>query len=274
MSDDDTLLRVALHIDDGIDVDVLLRLLEGLHHHLDAVGYLLVVVEQDLLAYNLVDEEAGGLVCPLVLVEIGRGLGQEFLNASQQLLHAEAVQGRDGHYLCLRQYLVPLVVLCLQGLRVAQVYLVDDHDDGHLHVLDLLYEVAVLVGRLHHVRHIEQHIGILQGGNGELEHLLLQLVVGFQYSRGVREAYLHLGRVQYAHYAVTCGLCLECGYADTLSHKQVHQCGLAHVGVTHYVHETCLVPFPLCCAFLSHHYVALFAFCLTYCGTLGIPLLT
>ena len=177
MAYDNALLRIALHIDYGIDVDILLCLLKGLHNNLHAIRYLLVVIEQNLLAYNLVDKEAGGLIGPLILVEIGWRLGEQFLDASQQLVYAETVQRRDWHHLGLRQYLVPFVVLGLQSLRIAEVYFVDDHNDGHLHVLHLLDEVAVLVGCLHHIRNVEEHIGILQGGYRELEHLLLQLVV-------------------------------------------------------------------------------------------------
>ena len=42
---DDTLLRIALHIDYGIDVDILLCLLEGLYDNFHTVRYLLVVIE-------------------------------------------------------------------------------------------------------------------------------------------------------------------------------------------------------------------------------------
>ena len=53
MTDDDTLLRVALHVDHGIDVDMLVILLETLHSDLYRIRNLLVVIEQDLLADNL-----------------------------------------------------------------------------------------------------------------------------------------------------------------------------------------------------------------------------
>ena len=53
MTDDDTLLRVALHVDHGIDVDMLIILLETLHSDLYRIRNLLVVIEQDLLADNL-----------------------------------------------------------------------------------------------------------------------------------------------------------------------------------------------------------------------------
>ena len=53
MADDDALLRVALHIDDGIDVNLTVVLLKTLYHHLYGVGYLFVLDQQDLLADNL-----------------------------------------------------------------------------------------------------------------------------------------------------------------------------------------------------------------------------
>ena len=103
MPDDDALLRVTLHIDDRIDVDMLLVFLEPLHTNLHTVRDLLVVVEQDFFAYDLGDEEAGGLIGELVLVEVGRALGQEFLGALRQDIGAELVFGGDRQDLGLRQ---------------------------------------------------------------------------------------------------------------------------------------------------------------------------
>ena len=74
MPDDNALLTIALHIDDGIDVDMLLVFLKPLHTDLHTVRNLLVVVEQDLLTDNLRDKEACGLIRQLVFVEIGRTL--------------------------------------------------------------------------------------------------------------------------------------------------------------------------------------------------------
>ena len=109
MPDDDALLRVTLHIDDRIDVDMLLVFLEPLHTNLHTVRDLLVVVEQDFFAYDLRDKEAGGLIRQLVLVEVGRALGQELLDTLQQEIGAELILGGDGQDLCLRQQGMPVV---------------------------------------------------------------------------------------------------------------------------------------------------------------------
>ena len=91
MADDDAFLRVALDIDDGIDVDVRVIFLERLDADLDAVGYLLIVVEQNLFANYLRHEESCGFVGELVLIEIGRALRQKFLNTLQQNIHTELI---------------------------------------------------------------------------------------------------------------------------------------------------------------------------------------
>ena len=57
MADDDTLLRVALHVNYGIDVDVLIVFLESLYSNLNAIRYLLIVIEQNLYADYLRHEE-------------------------------------------------------------------------------------------------------------------------------------------------------------------------------------------------------------------------
>ena len=108
MAYDDALLAVALDVDDGIDMNLAVVLLEALHDNLHRVGNLLVVVKQYLLADNLRDEEAGGLVRQLVLVKEGRALGQELLYALQQQVYAELVLGRDGQNLRIGQQGVPL----------------------------------------------------------------------------------------------------------------------------------------------------------------------
>ena len=72
MTDDDALLRVTLNIDCCHDVYALLRLLEGSAAHLYGVRYLLVVVEEYLLADYLRDEESRRLVRQLLLIKEGR----------------------------------------------------------------------------------------------------------------------------------------------------------------------------------------------------------
>ena len=238
MADDDALLRVALDIDDGVDVDVGLVFLEALHTDLDAVGDLLVVVEEYLLADDLRDEELGGLVCQLVLVEVWRTLGQEFLDACQDGLHVEPVQRRYGQNLRLGQNLMPLLHERDQILLVGQVNLVDEHEHGHFHLRDLLQEIGVLVDLLHRVGHIEQHVGIDQRTLAERQHGLLQLVVGFQHAGRVRKHNLGIVVVDDAHDAMACGLRLEGGNGNTLTNQKVHERRFSDVGITNDIYKT------------------------------------
>ena len=53
VADNDALLGVTLHIDGCMDIDALRCLLERIDTHFHAVGYLLVVIQEDLLTDNL-----------------------------------------------------------------------------------------------------------------------------------------------------------------------------------------------------------------------------
>ena len=159
----------------------------------------------------------------MIFIKVGRALGQEFLYALQHIINIELVQSADGNNLCLGQCLVPKLDLLGQSLLVAKVYLVDEHKDGCLLLLDFIEEIAVLVGRFHHICDIKQDVGILQGTLAELEHLLLQLVVGLQDAWGVAETYLHLGRIEDAHDAMSSGLCLEGSNRNALTNQKVHE---------------------------------------------------
>ncbi|EJW96680.1 hypothetical protein EVA_15213, partial [gut metagenome] len=52
-------------------------------------------------------KKLGGLVRELVLVEVGRALGQEFEDALHENLRTKLVFGGDGQYLGFREQLVP-----------------------------------------------------------------------------------------------------------------------------------------------------------------------
>lgn len=78
--DDDAFLRVAFHIDDGIDMDMVVILFETFHDDLYRVRDLLVVIAEDLLTDNLRDEELSRLVRQLVLVEVSRTLREQFFD--------------------------------------------------------------------------------------------------------------------------------------------------------------------------------------------------
>ena len=61
-ADEDTLLRFAFAVYHRIDANDMFFLVERLDFHFYGVRYLLVVGKQDLLTYDLVDEEAFGLI--------------------------------------------------------------------------------------------------------------------------------------------------------------------------------------------------------------------
>ena len=119
MADDDALLRVALDVDDGIDMYLTVVLLEALHDDLYGVGYLLIVIEENLLADDFRDEEAGGLVRQLVFVEEGGTLRQQLLDALQQHVDAELVLGRDRQDFGVGEQGVPAVDDVSQEYRLS-----------------------------------------------------------------------------------------------------------------------------------------------------------
>ena len=245
MADDDALLRVALHIDDGIDMDMTLVLFEALHHHLDGVRNLLVVIAQNLLADNLGDEKARGLVGQLVLAEVSRTLGQQLLDALHQYIGAELIRRRDGQYLGVGQQSMPFLdeVAELFGgvIALQHVNLIDEQQHGNLHLTHLLEEVGVFLRLLHHVGDVEQDVGIGQGRLRELQHILLHLVVRLQHARGIGEHNLTVGCVDDAHDTVTGGLRLERRDTNLLADELVHQRRLTDVGVTDDIYETGLM---------------------------------
>ena len=71
LADQDTLLGITLDVDDGHDMDRGVLLVELLDEHLGRIGNLLVIVEKELLADDLGDEETGRLVGQRILSEVG-----------------------------------------------------------------------------------------------------------------------------------------------------------------------------------------------------------
>ena len=128
-ADDDTLLGIALAVDDGIDADEFVLFLEGLHFNLDRIRDLLVVVEEDLLADDLINEESRGFVGQLVLWEEGWSDGQGFFDSIEELRDAETLLRGDGEDLCLGELRVPEGYEGLEGLLSREVNLIDDEKD-------------------------------------------------------------------------------------------------------------------------------------------------
>ena len=47
-------------------------------------------------------------------------------------------------------------------MRFSQVDFIDEQQNGHVHALHLLQELLILIGLLHHIGDVDEHIGILQ----------------------------------------------------------------------------------------------------------------
>ena len=136
---------------------------------------------------------------------------------------------------------MPLLYSVAKGLLVALVYLVDKQEHRYRHLLNLVEKVHILLWILHHVGNVEQNICVLQSRLREGQHRLLELVVGFQHTRGIREHYLSIVLIDNTHDTVARGLRLECGNAYTLANKLIHQRRLAHIRIANYVYKTCFV---------------------------------
>ena len=136
---------------------------------------------------------------------------------------------------------MPLLNGVAECLLVALVDFVDEQKHRNGHLLNLVEEVHVLLGIFHYVCDIQQHVGILQCRLRECEHRLLQLVVGFQYTWRIRENYLGIVLVDYAHDTMARGLRLECGNADALAYQLIHQRRLAHIRIAYYIYKSCFV---------------------------------
>ena len=136
---------------------------------------------------------------------------------------------------------MPLLNGVAECLLVALVDFVDEQKHRNGHILHLVEEVHVLLGVLHYVGDVEQHVCILQCRFGECEHRLLQLVVGFQNTGSIGENYLGVVLVDYAHDTVARGLRLECGNADALAYQLIHQGRLAYIRIAYYIYKSCFV---------------------------------
>ena len=82
-------MGVALYIDDGHDMYGLLLLVEFFDYDLRGVGHLLIVVEEQLLADDLCDEESGWLVGEGILAEIWWRYGEELDDAPAEMVDFE-----------------------------------------------------------------------------------------------------------------------------------------------------------------------------------------
>ena len=163
MSDDDAFLRVALYIDDSVDMDVMLVFLKALHDDLHGIRNFLIVIAQDLLSDNLGDKELRGLIGQLILVEISGALRQQLFDTLHEHVNAKLVLCRDRKDLCVGQQGMPLLHDVTEMLLIGLVDLVDQQQHRDFHFPNLFQKVEVLFRVLHHICDIEQDVGIGQG---------------------------------------------------------------------------------------------------------------
>ena len=214
---------------------------EGFHFDFDGVRDLFVVVEEDLLADDLVDEETFGLVGELVLGEESGSFGQGVLDGIEELGDAETLLGGDGEDLSFRELGVPEIDEALEGVLRREVYLIYYKEHARTrgcHLLHFLEEVGVAVGIVLNLGDVEQNVGVHEGGTTELQHLFLELVVRREDAGRVRIDHLEILAVDDAHDTMAGGLRLGCDDGQTLADEGVHQGGFADVGVAYDIYKT------------------------------------
>ena len=215
--------------------------MEGLDLHLATVGDLLAVVEEDLFPQDFRGEETEVLVRELVLVEPGRGFRKAAGNRLQDALQVEFLLGRRRDDLRHRELLVPPLHQFHDLLLGGDVDLVDHQDDGALDLREFLDVGLILVALLHGVGDIEDDVRVADGRVHEVQHVLLEPVVGLQDARGVGIHDLVVLPIDDAHDAVPRRLGLRRDDGKLLAHQGVHEGGLPDVRVADDVDETCPV---------------------------------
>ena len=174
----------------------------------------------------------------MVLREEGRTLRQRLADSRKELVGAKTLLRRDREDRCLGQYTVPVLHQLLQSFLGSKVNLVDNQKNFGFNALHLVEEVGILVGVVLYIGHIEQYIGIHESRARELEHLLLELIVGLQHTWGVAIHHLEVIAIDDTHDTVASGLRLRGNNRKALAHQYVHQCGLAHIGIAYYIYKT------------------------------------
>ena len=241
MADNNALVLLARYVNYCSNACKFLTFFEFVNQHLARVRNFLFVVQEDFLAYNLLNEKALRTVGEFVLIEVGRIFGQQFLNLLENLGRVELVQRRNGINVGVGQHIAPHLNLCLKFGLVAQVYLVDKQDNRDIFLANLLKILAVLVECLDHICHIHNNIGIDQRCIDKLQHCFLQLVVRLQNARRVRVNHLKIVAIDNAHYAVARGLRLVGDNGQPLAHKGVHQRRFADIRVADNIYKTCFM---------------------------------
>ena len=176
---DDAFLAVPFAINHRRDTHDVFFFEKGFHLYFDGVRDLFVVVKKYLLAYDLVDKEALGLIGQLVLREERRSDRQSFFDCFEELVHSKVFLRRDREDLGFGQLVMPEGDEVIQGILGREVYLIDNKEHAGArgsHLFDFVDEVGVAVDGVLWFSDVQEHVGIHEGRAGELEHLSLELV--------------------------------------------------------------------------------------------------
>ena len=241
MSNDDALLRVALHEYYRSNINALFTFLEALHLHLYRIRNFLVIIKENLFADNLTHKEASRLISKLVFIEISWRLREQLLDTLQQHVYSKLILCRDRKNLSVWQQRMPFHHNVSKIFLVTLVYLIDEKQYWYIHLLHLLQEFHILFWILNHVSDVQQDVSISQCRLRESQHHLLHLVVRLQYSRSIRKHYLHIIGIYNSHDTMACCLRLEGSDRNTLTNQLIHQCRLTNIRVADDIHKTSLV---------------------------------
>ena len=127
---------------------------KGFDFDFDGVRDLFIIIQENLLADDLVDKEALGLVSQLVLREERRTFGQCVLYGFEELIDPKALLRGDGEDLGFRQLVMPKRDEGLKGLLGREVNLIDYKEHACArggHLLHFVKEVGIAVGGVRHI---------------------------------------------------------------------------------------------------------------------------
>ena len=125
-ADDDAFLGIAFAVDDCVNANEFVLFLEGFYFYFNRVRDLFVVVLEDLLADDLVDKEACGLVGQLVFREERRTFGKCVFYSIKELRDTETLLCRNRENLGFRQLGVPESNEGLKGLLCREINFVNN----------------------------------------------------------------------------------------------------------------------------------------------------
>jgi len=143
------------------------------HDNLHRIGNLFIVVEQNLFPDNLIHEETGRLIRPLILSKIRRRIGQQFFDPLHHIVYIELWCSRNRNNFGLGKQLFPFFHQLYQFFLICKIYLIDEQENRHRHLTHLFHKLIILIRRLHHVRYIKQDIRIRQCRSRKIQHRLL-----------------------------------------------------------------------------------------------------